>query len=43
MEVERNGFDELSDWLEKNVFFADTEDGDSDDKNREGDEENVST
>ena len=43
MGVAMDGFDQLSDWLEKNVFFADTEDGDSDDKNREGDEENVST
>tara|TARA_B100000745_G_C20088807_1_gene372107 strand:- start:267 stop:386 length:120 start_codon:yes stop_codon:yes gene_type:complete len=31
-----DGFDELSDWLEKNVFFADEEDGDSEDKNKEG-------
>ena len=31
-----DGFDELSDWLEKNVFFADEEDGDSEDKNGAG-------
>ena len=30
-----DGFDELSEWLEENVFFMDEED-DSEDKNKEG-------